>query len=106
VPDTVKRLLDHFDQDRRVFQSGDYKEEQLRAEFLNPFFTALGWDMDMPAYVLGHVCEQFLGEVIRPTAGHQAKVEEKPECRVAACALGRPSTPSSTPRWNPNPARP
>ena len=45
-PDSVKRLVDRFDQDRKVFQSGDYKEEQLRLEFLNPFFTALGWDMD------------------------------------------------------------
>jgi hypothetical protein len=35
APDAVKRLVDHFDQDREVFLSGDYKEEQLRAEFLN-----------------------------------------------------------------------
>ena len=41
APDAVKRLVDHFDQDRKVFLSGDYKEEQLRAEFLNPFFNAL-----------------------------------------------------------------
>jgi hypothetical protein len=46
APDSVKRLVDHFDQDRKVFLSGDHKEEQLRAEFLNPFFTALGWDTD------------------------------------------------------------
>jgi len=46
APDAVKRLADRFDQDRKVFISGDYKEEQLRLEFLNPFFTALGWDMD------------------------------------------------------------
>jgi hypothetical protein len=46
APDAVKRLVDRFDSERKVFQSGDYKEEQLRAEFLNPFFTALGWDMD------------------------------------------------------------
>ena len=46
VPESVKRLVDRFDQDRKVFLSGDYKEEQLRLEFLNPFFTALGWDMD------------------------------------------------------------
>ena len=45
-PDAVKRLVDRFDQNRKVFLSGDYKEEQLRLEFLNPFFTALGWDMD------------------------------------------------------------
>ena len=35
-----------FSRDRKAFLSSDYKEEQLRAEFLNPFFTALGWDMD------------------------------------------------------------
>jgi hypothetical protein len=64
APDSVKRLVDHFDLSRKVFLSGDYKEEQLRAEFLNgpcptirhsdfvirtfpgPFFTALGWDTD------------------------------------------------------------
>jgi hypothetical protein len=46
APDTVKRLVDSLDQDRKVLLSGDYKEEQLRAEFLNPFFSALGWGMD------------------------------------------------------------
>ena len=46
APDAVKRLVDRFDRDRNAFLSPDYKEEQLRAEFLNPFFTALGWDMD------------------------------------------------------------
>jgi len=64
APDALLRLIDRFDQDRKVFVSPDYKEEQLRAEFvndhcltvrrsdfvvltyLNPFFTALGWDMD------------------------------------------------------------
>jgi len=37
--------VDRFDRDRAVFQSGDYKEEQLRLEFLNPLFEALGWDV-------------------------------------------------------------
>ena len=29
APDSLKRLVDHFDQNRKVFLSGDYKEEQL-----------------------------------------------------------------------------
>jgi hypothetical protein len=37
----------------------------------------------LPADILGQVYEQFLGKVIRLTAGHQAKVEEKPEVRKA-----------------------
>ena len=52
VPDAIKRLVDHFDLGRKVFQSGDYKEEQLRAEFLNPFFTTLevpGTELVSPA---------------------------------------------------------
>lgn len=37
----------------------------------------------VPADILGQVYEQFLGKVIRLTAGHQAKVEEKPEVKKA-----------------------
>ncbi len=40
-------------------------------------FSVIGAD------ILGQVYEQFLGKVIRLTAGHQAKVEEKPEVRKA-----------------------
>jgi len=40
-------------------------------------FSVLGAD------ILGQVYEQFLGKVIRLTAGHQAKVEEKPEVKKA-----------------------
>ena len=38
-------LVERFSRDRKVFLSPDYKEEQLRAEFLNPFFESLGWDV-------------------------------------------------------------
>lgn len=37
----------------------------------------------IPADILGHVYEQFLGKVITLTPGHHAKVEEKPEVRKA-----------------------
>lgn len=37
----------------------------------------------LPVEILGTVYERFLGRVIRLTAGHQAKVEEKPEVRKA-----------------------
>ncbi len=37
----------------------------------------------LPADILGQVYEQFLGKIIRLTAGHQAKVEEKPEVKKA-----------------------
>jgi hypothetical protein len=37
----------------------------------------------LPADILGHVYEQFLGKVIRLTPGHHAKVEDKPEVKKA-----------------------
>src|SRR5579859_2069413 len=37
----------------------------------------------LPADILGQVYEQFLGKVIRLTAGHQAKIEEKQEVKKA-----------------------
>ncbi len=49
------------------------------------------------ADVPGQVYEQFLGKVIRLTAGHQAKVEEKrskrsPKSGKRAASATRPST--------------
>jgi hypothetical protein len=37
----------------------------------------------LPPEIVGNVYEQFLGKVIRLTAGHNARVEEKPEVRKA-----------------------
>lgn len=37
----------------------------------------------IPADILGHIYEQFLGKVIHLTADHRARVEEKPEVRKA-----------------------
>lgn len=45
----------------------------------------------MPAEILGNVYEQFLGKVIRLTAAHQAKVEEKPEVKKAGGVYYTPS---------------
>lgn len=45
----------------------------------------------IPAEILGQVYEQFLGKVIRLTAGHHAKVEDKPEVRKAGGVYYTPS---------------
>jgi len=45
----------------------------------------------LPADILGQVYEQFLGKVIRLTAGHQAKIEEKLEVRKAGGVYYTPS---------------
>jgi hypothetical protein len=45
----------------------------------------------LPVEVLGQVYEQFLGKVIRLTAGHHAVVEEKPEVKKAGGVYYTPS---------------
>jgi hypothetical protein len=45
----------------------------------------------LPASILGQVYEQFLGKVIRLTAGHRAVVEEKPEVKKAGGVYYTPS---------------
>jgi hypothetical protein len=42
APKPVVDLVERFERDRKAFLSPDYKEEQLRAEFLNPCLAALG----------------------------------------------------------------
>ena len=46
APDSVKLLIDTFDNNLEFYKSDRYNEYQLRQEFLNPFFHELGWDMD------------------------------------------------------------
>ena len=49
APDSIKHLLDTFDNNLGFYKSGQYNEAQLRQEFLDPFFAELGWDMDNTA---------------------------------------------------------
>jgi type I restriction-modification system DNA methylase subunit len=46
APDSVIKLCETFADHRDHYRSGNYNEAQLRKEFLDPFFAALGWDMD------------------------------------------------------------
>ena len=45
APAAVRELVERFDAHRETYQSGQYNEAQLREEFLNPLFEALGWDV-------------------------------------------------------------
>lgn len=46
VPKEILRLIDQFEQNLDSFKSGQYNEAQLRREYLDPLFRALGWDVD------------------------------------------------------------
>ena len=45
APSVVKELIERFKAYEETYHCGRYNETQLREEFLNPFFEALGWDI-------------------------------------------------------------
>ena len=95
--DVYIRLLNHFKLAESKYNSGifDFGYDSITPTLriddkvlktiigslyypISPYeFSVLGVE------ILGNVYEQFLGKVIRLTAGHQAKVETKPEVKKA-----------------------
>lgn len=45
APEIVETLVERFGENRKSYQSPQFNETQLRREFLDPLFTALGWDV-------------------------------------------------------------
>ncbi len=42
----IKNIIKRFDNQIDRYKQSDYNETQTRIEFINPFFTALGWDVE------------------------------------------------------------
>ncbi|MHC4394117.1 MAG: Eco57I restriction-modification methylase domain-containing protein [Planctomycetota bacterium] len=45
VPKQVLQLVETFDRNIEAYKKQQYNETQLRREFIDPFFCALGWDV-------------------------------------------------------------
>jgi predicted type IV restriction endonuclease len=55
VPELVTQLVARYDCNRDSYFAGGINETQLRREFVDPFFSCLGWDIEnkqsyAPAY--------------------------------------------------------
>jgi len=46
APAVISKLVKRFTEQRDVYLSGTYNETQVRRDFIDPFFKALGWDID------------------------------------------------------------
>ncbi len=46
APKEVMELVERFESNREAYKSGHYNETQVRREFVDPLFKALGWDID------------------------------------------------------------
>ncbi|MDO9538172.1 MAG: N-6 DNA methylase [Thermoplasmata archaeon] len=81
--------LFHFNEEKKRATKPDLISRKLKIDdkIIKEIIKEIsesGYRFDViPADILGQVYEQFLGKVIRLTAGHQAKVEEKPEVKKA-----------------------
>ncbi len=49
TPEVILQLVENFEQNIDSFKSQGYNETQLRREFIDPFFEALGWDIQNKA---------------------------------------------------------
>ncbi len=45
APAEVRKLVKRFQENRDQYTASGYNETQLRREFVDPSFTALGWDV-------------------------------------------------------------
>ena len=46
APDTIHQLVEKFKYNLREYKNPKYNETQVRVEFINPFWEALGWDVN------------------------------------------------------------
>lgn len=93
--DYYNNLFDYFKEADAKYNSGlfDFKKDKLSPSVVieNKVLKSLINELEnsdylfniIPVEILGYAYEQFLGKVIRITAGHRAKIEEKPEVRKA-----------------------
>ncbi len=75
VPDSVYELVEKFDSDKARFTHPNYNEAQLRQEFVNPLFDALGWEIGDSKQVLHEAGIRSGGTIKHPDysflAGHR-----------------------------------
>ena len=45
-PEIIFQLVERFERQLQAYRSGKYNETQLRREFVDPFWEALGWDVN------------------------------------------------------------
>ncbi len=93
--DYYSNLFDYFKEADAKYNSGlfDFKKDNLSATVVidNKALKTIITELEnsdylfniIPVEILGYAYEQFLGKVIRVTAGHRVKIEEKPEVRKA-----------------------
>ena len=50
APKIIEELIDKFDSEPAFYKSIHFNETEVRTQFINPFFDALGWDVYHKCY--------------------------------------------------------
>ncbi len=74
LPNEIRALIERFERNIESYRSVSYKEAQLRTEFINPLFEALGWDV-----YNREGCAEAYKEVIHEDAIHVGGATKAPD---------------------------
>ena len=80
VPQVILDLVERFERNREAYKSGTYNETQVRREFLDPFFKALGWDIDNKEGYAEDYKDVIHEDAIKTTDG--TKEARRNNCRI------------------------
>jgi len=72
APAEIIELVDKFERNLEAYKNSSYKEEQLKQEFINPFFKALGWDVDNTAGAAPQYRDVIFEDSIKISGGTRA----------------------------------
>jgi hypothetical protein len=77
APSEICALVEKFAEHRDFYHRGNYNETQLRQDFLDPFFIALGWDI----YNQGGIHENYRDVILE----HALRVEKSVKAKLGSC---------------------
>jgi len=60
----LEKLIRKFEADQQFYVSKGYLEAQLRVDFINPLFNALGWDVENEAGLAHHQREVLVDRML------------------------------------------
>ena len=72
APEKVKQLVEKFERNIKAYKNPEYKEEQLKQEFLNPLFKELGWDIDNTSNAAPQYRDVIFEDSIKVAGGTKA----------------------------------
>jgi hypothetical protein len=76
APAEIRALVEKFAEHRETYRRPGYNETQLRQDFLDPFFIALGWDI----YNRGGIHENYRDVILEQALRVEKSVKAPDYC--------------------------